>query len=208
MNATAHTVNESDGTTHGIDEDRYVRAVRETMTVTELGPATYEVAHEGETYGVDLDGIHCTCPDHEYRDARCKHLVRAALFAAFTNGVRTRFTAAVVRAADDFGCVDGHADCAGPTGDTLPCQTCIHGTGTGEWTVWAVLVGGRPAREVTPDATVDRGEGTRDQDKIKAKTKGATLEDAREDMDQLKPWLRALAEDVREWQPGDDGDGG
>jgi DNA-directed RNA polymerase subunit RPC12/RpoP len=129
------------------------------MDVTCLGPATYEVVHDGETYGVDLDSVHCTCPDHEYRDARCKHLVRAALFAAFTDGVRTRFIAAVVRASDDFGCVDGHAGCAGPTGDTLPCQTCIHGTGTGEWTVWAVLVDGRPAREVTPDATVDRGEG-------------------------------------------------
>ena len=61
---------------------------------------------------------------------------------------------------------------------------------------------------VSISVTLTRGTDTRDQDKIKAKTKGATLEDAREDMDQLKPWLRALAEDVREWQPGDDGDGG
>ena len=159
MSKSDSAAHESAATTHGIDEDRYVRAVRENMDVEYLGPATYEVVHDGEVYGVDLNGAHCTCPDHEYRDARCKHLVRAALFAAFTDGVRTRFIAAVVRASDDFGCVDDHAGCAGPTGDTLPCQTCIHGTGTGEWTVWAVLVDGRPAREVTPDATVDRGEG-------------------------------------------------
>ncbi len=60
---------------------------------------------------------------------------------------------------------------------------------------------------ISIELELKRGEGTRDQDKIKAKAKGATLEDAREDMDELKPWLRALAEDVREWQPGDDGGG-
>ena len=159
MSKSDSAAQESAATTHGIDEDRYVRAVVETMTVTELGPATYEVAHEGESYGVDLREAHCTCPDHEYRDARCKHLVRAALFAAFTEGVRTRFTAAVVRASDDFGCAEDHAECAGPTGDTLPCPTCVAGTSTGHWSVWCVAVDGRPAREVTPDATADTGEG-------------------------------------------------
>lgn len=49
-----------------------------------------------------------------------------------------------------------------------------------------------------------RGTGTRDQDKINAKTKGATVEEARDDMDELKPWLKQLASDVRSWQPSED----
>lgn len=47
-----------------------------------------------------------------------------------------------------------------------------------------------------------RGGGTRDQDKLVAKAKGATLEDAREDMDELKAYLRDLADVCREIQPG------
>jgi len=46
-----------------------------------------------------------------------------------------------------------------------------------------------------------RGTGTRDQDKIVAKAKGKTLEDAREDMEILREYIHDLAEDARQIQP-------
>ena len=46
-----------------------------------------------------------------------------------------------------------------------------------------------------------RGTGTRDQDKIVAKAKGKTLEDAREDMETLREYIHHLAEDARQIQP-------
>ena len=49
-----------------------------------------------------------------------------------------------------------------------------------------------------------RGTGTRDQDEVIAKAKGSTLEDAREDMDELRGYIRDLAEDARQIQPGSD----
>ncbi|MBB6647830.1 DUF7389 domain-containing protein [Halobellus ruber] len=48
-----------------------------------------------------------------------------------------------------------------------------------------------------------RGTGTRDQDKIVAKAKGKTLEDAREDMETLREYIHDLAEDARQIQPAD-----
>jgi hypothetical protein len=46
-----------------------------------------------------------------------------------------------------------------------------------------------------------RGTGTRDQDKIVAKAKGKTLEDAREDMEILRAYIHDLAEDTHQIQP-------
>ena len=46
-----------------------------------------------------------------------------------------------------------------------------------------------------------RGTGTRDQDKIVAKAKGKTLEDARKDMETLREYIHDLAEDARQIQP-------
>src|SRR6056297_2707539 len=48
-----------------------------------------------------------------------------------------------------------------------------------------------------------RGTGTRDQDKITAKVKAKTLEDAREDMETLREYVHDLAEDTRQIQPAD-----
>ncbi|WP_254526036.1 DUF7389 domain-containing protein [Natrinema caseinilyticum] len=48
-----------------------------------------------------------------------------------------------------------------------------------------------------------RGTGTRDQDKITAKVKGKTLEDARKDMETLREYIHGLAEDARQIQPAD-----
>jgi hypothetical protein len=49
-----------------------------------------------------------------------------------------------------------------------------------------------------------RGTGTRDQDKLTAKVKAKTLEEAREDMETLQEYIHDLAEDARQIQPGDD----
>ena len=48
-----------------------------------------------------------------------------------------------------------------------------------------------------------RGTGTRDQDKIVAKVKGKTLEDAREDMEVLREYIHQLEEDARQIQPAE-----
>ncbi|MFC6905667.1 SWIM zinc finger family protein [Halalkalicoccus tibetensis] len=59
---------------------RSVRARTERMTTTALGDALYEVATErDERYLVDLDARRCSCPDHAFRDVRCKHLRRVAI---------------------------------------------------------------------------------------------------------------------------------
>ncbi|MFC7079457.1 DUF7389 domain-containing protein [Halorussus caseinilyticus] len=49
-----------------------------------------------------------------------------------------------------------------------------------------------------------RGTGTRDEDQIKAKVKAKTLDDAREDMDVLRAYIRDLAEEARQIQPTKD----
>jgi len=46
-----------------------------------------------------------------------------------------------------------------------------------------------------------RGTGTRDQDTITAKVKATTLEEAQEDVDKLRAYVRALADEVRAIQP-------
>jgi len=49
------------------------------MAVTAFGTSTYEVVTEGDSYLVDLAAGRCNCPDHRFRDARCKHLRRVAI---------------------------------------------------------------------------------------------------------------------------------
>jgi len=61
-------------------DDRSRRARTEAMAVRSFGVDAYEVVTEsGATYLVDLSNARCTCPDHRFRDARCKHLRRVAI---------------------------------------------------------------------------------------------------------------------------------
>ena len=53
---------------------------------------------------------------------------------------------------------------------------------------------------------IKHGTGTCDQDEVIAKAKGSTLEDAREDMNELREYIRDLAEDARQIQPDPDPD--
>jgi hypothetical protein len=50
------------------------------MAVRPLGDGRYTVESErGATYVVDLDARRCSCPDHEIRGVRCKHMRRVAI---------------------------------------------------------------------------------------------------------------------------------
>ncbi len=61
-------------------EDRAARAWTEPMAVRPLGNGRYAVeSHSGRTYLVDLSAGDCSCPDHEIRGERCKHLRRVAI---------------------------------------------------------------------------------------------------------------------------------
>lgn len=63
-----------------VTDVRSQRARMERMGVTPLGGGVYEVASQsGNTYSVDLPGGRCTCPDHNFRGVRCKHLRRVAM---------------------------------------------------------------------------------------------------------------------------------
>jgi hypothetical protein len=77
----AVTTDAVDGTE---DPELDFRALTEYMTVLEDGdhraraaPDLYTVTTEsGSTYLVDAELLACECPDHEYRDRKCKHLRR------------------------------------------------------------------------------------------------------------------------------------
>jgi hypothetical protein len=47
--------------------------------VTACGTSVYEVDTESGSYRVDVGAGRCTCPDHRFRNARCKHLRRVAI---------------------------------------------------------------------------------------------------------------------------------
>ncbi|WP_257298377.1 SWIM zinc finger family protein [Haloarchaeobius sp. FL176] len=60
-------------------EQRDARALTEYMTVLPLGGDVYSVTTQsGSEYRVDAREGRCTCPDHEYREVRCKHIRRIA----------------------------------------------------------------------------------------------------------------------------------
>ena len=56
---------------------RDVRALTECMTTVPLGGDIYSVITEsGREWTVDRREDRCTCPDHELREATCKHIRR------------------------------------------------------------------------------------------------------------------------------------
>ena len=64
----------------GALDGRSVRAWTERMAVRQLPDGRYAVSGESDaTYVVDLEAGRCTCPDHEIRGERCKHVRRVAL---------------------------------------------------------------------------------------------------------------------------------
>jgi len=63
---------------------RTVRAIDEYMTVLEgEGPHSYAVySQSGQCYEIDGATGTCSCPDHQQRDLKCKHLQRVHLETA------------------------------------------------------------------------------------------------------------------------------
>lgn len=60
-------------------EERDVRALTQYLTVLPDGPDLFEVVSQsGKAYTVDVREGACSCPDFEYREARCKHQRRVA----------------------------------------------------------------------------------------------------------------------------------
>ena len=67
-------------------DDRDARALCECMTTVPLGGDMFSVTTEsGKEYTVDVREGRCTCPDHEHRDVRCKHIRRVE----YATGVHT-----------------------------------------------------------------------------------------------------------------------
>ncbi|WP_135827679.1 SWIM zinc finger family protein [Halorussus halobius] len=63
-----------------VGDPRSQRARMERMAVGPLGGGVYAVeSQSANTYSVDLPGGRCTCPDHNFRGVRCKHLRRVAM---------------------------------------------------------------------------------------------------------------------------------
>lgn len=61
-------------------DERDCRALTETMFLAEEAPDLYRVrTASGGDYRVDVREPACTCPDFQYREARCKHIRRMQL---------------------------------------------------------------------------------------------------------------------------------
>ena len=64
----------------GVVADRDRRAATEYLTSVEFVPDMYHVySQAGTEYTIDLRTASCTCPDAEYRSARCKHVRRVEM---------------------------------------------------------------------------------------------------------------------------------
>lgn len=141
----AKTVSEAQTDERVIESGRLTRALTENMDVRKHAPMQYLVTHNDESHLVDIEVGAGDCDDYQYRGSQfiCKHTLRACIHAVFTDGVRTRLQARVVRAVNDLGCPHEN-DCAGVCAPhSLPCQSCLDGIradGVDEWTVWQTLV--------------------------------------------------------------------
>jgi len=54
------------------------RILEENRVIETSGPGIYIIANgKGNNYSVNLGKESCTCPDYEYRRAKCKHIIAA-----------------------------------------------------------------------------------------------------------------------------------
>ena len=131
--------------TRRIDATRLTKALTEEMQIDAHAPAMYAVTNGNDvTRIVDVDTATCECADHEYRgdELVCKHVLAACVHHVFVDGVTNELVARVVGKVNARGCTHDHGFCEGPFGvGAFPCDECVAGTRTGEWTVWKTLVG-------------------------------------------------------------------
>ena len=132
-------------TTRRIESGRLAKALNEPMAISAHAPVMYEVTNGDDvTRIVDVETGTCECADHTYRGDQyyCKHVLAAAVHHVFVDGVTTELVARVADRVSAAGCTHGHEFCEGPFGvGTYPCDECVAGTRTGDWTVWQTLVG-------------------------------------------------------------------
>lgn len=105
-------------------DERAARAWTESMAVRPLRGSRYGVdAESGATYVVDVAERTCTCPDHQIRGQRCKHLRRVAIEITARRVPPPGRTWAL--------CDACHADTFVPEHATTPhlCQRCHLGRG-------------------------------------------------------------------------------
>lgn len=139
MSTTTHSV-END--CEAINHDRYVRACSEDMSAEMIAPNMVFLTHDDAEYTVDLRNGVGEYPDYQYRGVLCKHIIKGALFAFYTESVKTPIVARVVRYANDTPCPAGnHCICDGPVGPKLPCPECVAVTTVDTWTVWQQTAG-------------------------------------------------------------------
>lgn len=69
-------VDEEEQTTLDDRSTRDLRAKTDVGAVKECPDGSYNVisANSGNVYTVTLEPATCECPDHQYRDAECKHI--------------------------------------------------------------------------------------------------------------------------------------
>ncbi|QCC58962.1 SWIM zinc finger family protein [Natrinema thermotolerans] len=105
--------------------ERSRRARTEPMSVLALGDGLYEVESASDhTYLVDLEAGRCTCPDHVFREARCKHVRRVAI--EITEG-RTPPPGEIAVACHDCG-----ETCFVADNDPAPCYCDDHAISPGD----------------------------------------------------------------------------
>jgi len=134
-------------------DERTVRAWTEEMAVTPMGGGCYRVDSEsGRTYTVDVPGRRCTCADHRYRGAQCKHLRRVAIEIT-----RKRVPPPGKRAAECAAC--GRESFVPETADPPLCDDCRFEEGdvvrdreTGDRLVVSRIAGDSADEYTIPDA--------------------------------------------------------
>lgn len=63
-----------------VDDGRFERAQNEQFIVYQVSPELFLVkSQSGEWYNVDLKERQCDCPDNQYRNQTCKHMIRAVI---------------------------------------------------------------------------------------------------------------------------------
>jgi hypothetical protein len=135
--------------TRDITADRFRRALSEPMIMVFDAPLLARVRHGEHTYTVDLISGSCQCDDYHYRGHSivCKHSLRAACAALYTDCRTTAFLAHVAQYARNAGCPDDVRGCHGPTTPAdrpagLPCTKCmeaVRAPDIDEFTVWSAF---------------------------------------------------------------------
>lgn len=63
---------------------RTIGGLTDVVAVEKLAPGMVRVVTVADAYDVDVREGRCTCPDHQYREAKCKHIRRAEIEADLT----------------------------------------------------------------------------------------------------------------------------